>query len=57
VDHMELIKTYSPYIYFDKEEPFSPVKIGVTVFDAPGKSLSFPRAFDFADDRIQYVIE
>jgi hypothetical protein len=57
MDHMELIKNYSPHIYFDKEEPFFPVRIGVTVFDAPGKSLSFPRAFEFADDCIQYVIE
>lgn len=53
----ELIEKFSPYIMFDKNEPFYPVLAGVTLFDKPGKSPSTSRFFDFEDKNIAYIIE
>lgn len=57
LEQLEWIRTYAPIIYFDKKEPFFPVKVGVTLFNAPGVSPSFPREIDFIDVSLQQVIE
>ncbi|MFC5449534.1 hypothetical protein [Paenibacillus aestuarii] len=54
---IELLKKYAPSIYFDRNEPFFPVKVGATVLTGPGASPSFPRLFDFKHPKLQYVIE
>jgi len=51
------LKKYAPSIYFDRNEPFFPVKVGVTVLTGPEASPSFPRKFDFKDPKLQSVIE
>jgi len=55
--NLELAQTYAPYIYFDRLEPFFPVRVGVTVLDREGESPSFRRTFSFDDPALQYVIE
>ncbi len=54
---MELIKKYSPNIYFDLREPFFPVRIGCTVFDKTNNSPSFKREINFDNEKIKCVIE
>lgn len=54
---MELIRGYAPYLYFDRNEPFFPVRIGVTVFEQAGSSPSFRRSFSFGDKRLKQIIE
>jgi hypothetical protein len=51
------ISNYAPYIYFDKNEPFFPVRVGITVLEASGPSPSTRRTFEFNDPQLQYVIE
>ncbi|MBD0381799.1 hypothetical protein [Paenibacillus sedimenti] len=53
----QLIKAYAPYLYFDKHEPFFPVRVGVTVFEREGASPSFRRSFSFRDSRVKKIIE
>jgi hypothetical protein len=55
--NIDLVSTYSPYIYFDCMEPFFPVRIGVTVLEQSGDSPSFRRSFSFDDPKLKYVIE
>lgn len=57
VQELELVKKYCPHIYFDKNEPFFPLRIGYTVFERGGKSPSFPREIVFNDEKIKYVLE
>ena len=48
---------YFPAIYFDKKEPFFPIKIGCTVFNSEGTSPSFDRRIEFYGLEVEYVIE
>lgn len=55
----ELAAQYAPVLYFDRLEPFYPVRVGVTVFREPGKSPSFGRKIPFPDHTdcvIEYAI-
>jgi hypothetical protein len=53
----EVFMKYAPYIYFDNNEPFFPVRIGCLRFDSPGWSPSFKRQIDFARDKVSFVLE
>lgn len=53
----QLIQAYAPYLYFDKHEPFFPVRVGVTIFEREGASPSFRRSFSFRDPRVKKIIE
>ncbi|TCL68573.1 hypothetical protein EDC14_1013115 [Hydrogenispora ethanolica] len=53
----EWLKRYAPYLYFDKKEPFYPLRVGWTVLDSPGRSPSFPRDLYFDGRKIKFVIE
>ena len=44
---LQIIQLYAPYLYFDRNEPFFPVRVGVTVFEQEGVSPSFRRSFSF----------
>ncbi|MCA1293643.1 hypothetical protein LBW89_11515 [Paenibacillus sp. alder61] len=48
---------YAPRLLMDKREPFFPVRIGVTAFEAEGDSLSFRRRIAFTDPKVQSVLE
>lgn len=54
---MQTIQVYAPYLYFDKNEPFFPVRVGVTIFEQEGVSPSFRRSFSFNDLRLKQIIE
>ncbi|CAH1227844.1 hypothetical protein PAECIP111891_06186 [Paenibacillus allorhizoplanae] len=55
---LALVKTYAPQLFFDRLEPFFPVRVGVTLFDQDGPSPSFRRIISFeSDTRIAKVIE
>ncbi|TYP74098.1 hypothetical protein [Paenibacillus methanolicus] len=54
---MERMAAYAPLLYFDRMEPFYPVRIGVSVLRDGERSPSFRRTFAFADPAIDYVIE
>ncbi|CAN7520133.1 hypothetical protein LJR153_003697 [Paenibacillus sp. LjRoot153] len=55
---LELVKMYAPQLFFDRLEPFFPVRVGVTIFDQDGPSPSFRRKISFeSDTRIKKVIE
>ncbi|KRE99431.1 hypothetical protein ASG89_28130 [Paenibacillus sp. Soil766] len=55
---LALVKTYAPQLLFDRLEPFFPVRVGVTIFEQDGPSLSFRRMISFESDaRIEKVIE
>ncbi|WP_435170293.1 hypothetical protein [Paenibacillus glycanilyticus] len=51
------LAAYAPRLYFDKQEPFYPVRVGVSVLHRGEKSPSFPRRFEQLADGIDYVIE
>lgn len=55
--HLETALRVSPILMMDRLEPFRPVRVGITVFDAPGESPSFNRKIDFQPDQIAIVIE
>jgi glycerophosphoryl diester phosphodiesterase len=46
---LNLARRWAPFIHFDAREPFLPLAAGVTLFDAPGPSPSFPRDIPFPD--------
>jgi hypothetical protein len=54
---LQLARRYAPILSFDENEPFLPVRIGVTVLRSAGASPSFPRSFAFDDDRLDAVVE
>nr|WP_243735110.1 NPP1 family protein [Paenibacillus turpanensis] len=54
---LQLAQAYSPYLYFDKNEPFFPARVGVSVLTAPGPSPSFPRSFSFEQEELQAIVE
>jgi glycerophosphoryl diester phosphodiesterase len=43
MDDLTLARRYAPVLRFDGAEPFLPLRVGYTVFRAPGASPSFPR--------------
>lgn len=53
----EWIAKYAPYIYFDDNEPFFPVRVGITVLEEAGPSPSTRRTFDFKDPKVKAIIE
>lgn len=55
--NLELAMSYAPYLYFDKKEPFFPVRVGVTVLEEAGPSPSFRRRFEFEQPELKYIIE
>lgn len=55
--NLDLIKKYAPILYFDTEEPFFPVRIGVTIINEPSSSPSFRRYFQFDDENLDFIIE
>ena len=58
MDAKELVKKYLPYIYFDENEPFFPVRVGYSLFRTPGQnSKSFRRKIEFDANITEYVIE
>lgn len=57
INAKEIVKKYSPYIYFDENEPFFPVKVGYSIFDKPGESKSFNRKIEFDTDSVDFAIE
>jgi len=54
---LNLVSRYAPFIYYDRLEPFYPVRIGVTVLSQAGPSPSFSREFQFQDERLDFIIE
>ena len=56
-DVIEYVKRYTPYIYFDENEPFFPELIGYTLFEETKKSPSFNRMIEVGKDGIKYAIE
>ena len=43
MSELALAARYAPRILFDRHEPFTPLAVGYTIFDADGYSPSFPR--------------
>jgi hypothetical protein len=55
--NLELVKAYAPSIYFDKNEPFFPVHVGVSELVPGGTSPSFNRTFPWEGKPLQAIIE
>ena len=53
----DICMTYSPYIYFDHNEPFFPEKVGVSILDKPSSSPSFARSLSFDHENLDFIIE
>jgi hypothetical protein len=51
------LAAYAPLLYFDRQEPFYPVRIGISVLHNGDPSPSFRRKFEWMDAAIDYVIE
>jgi hypothetical protein len=54
---LAIAKRYAPILYFDRKEPFFPVRVGVTVLREAGASPSFRRTFPFHDERLDLIVE
>ncbi len=54
---LQLALRYAPTLMFDENEPFYPVRVGVTAFRAAGASPSFRRRFAFDDERLDAIVE
>lgn len=54
---MKRLAAYAPRIYFDKKEPFFPVRVGVSVLHRGERSPSFRRQMDWLNEAIDYAIE
>lgn len=52
-----LAKKYAPRLYLDRNEPFFPVRAGVSVLRKGEASPSFRRSFDWDDDRQAFILE
>lgn len=55
--HWDTVLRVSPILYMDRLEPFKPIRIGVTVLEAPAPSPSSDRFIHFDTSRIRTVIE
>jgi hypothetical protein len=51
------LAAYAPRLFFDKKEPFLPVRVGVSVIRRGEQSPSFRRRFEELAAEIDYVIE
>lgn len=54
---IEWISRYAPYLFFDQNEPFYPVRVGITVLEEAGPSPSSRRVFPFDEPGLKAVIE
>lgn len=54
---LEYVKKYTPYIYFDENEPFLPEMIGYTIFNKSENSPSFNRKIEVGRKGIVCAIE
>ncbi|WP_336764516.1 hypothetical protein [Paenibacillus sp. USHLN196] len=54
---LETAMSYAPVLMFDRNEPFYPDFVGITVLDRSGPSPSFRRDIQFPAEAVQYVIE
>ncbi|NMI05514.1 hypothetical protein HF638_16170 [Paenibacillus sp. SZ31] len=54
---LETAMRYAPVLMFDRNEPFYPDFVGVSVLDRSGPSPSFKRDIQFPAEAVQYVIE
>ncbi|MUT65781.1 hypothetical protein [Paenibacillus sp. NEAU-GSW1] len=54
---MDHLAAFAPKLYFDKNEPFYPVRAGVSILREGEQSPSFRRKFDRLAAGIDYVIE
>ncbi|GKX27721.1 hypothetical protein SH1V18_02010 [Vallitalea longa] len=52
---IEIVKNYAPHIYYDKKEPFIPLRVGYTILYESGISPSFDRYIEIKDT--DFVIE
>ncbi|WP_231574810.1 hypothetical protein [Paenibacillus sp. FSL R7-0273] len=52
-----LAAAYAPRLLFDKNEPFYPVRFGITVFREDGDSPSFRRRLQVSRPEVEAVIE
>ena len=58
MEKLDMVYKYTPIIRFDSREPFSPIRIGYTVFSKSDKSLSFERVVEVSSGTtaIEYAI-
>ncbi|OMF15239.1 hypothetical protein BK131_10150 [Paenibacillus amylolyticus] len=54
---LETAMSFAPVLMFDRNEPFYPDFVGVSVLDRSGPSPSFKRDVQFPAEAVQYVIE
>ncbi|SEA82255.1 hypothetical protein [Paenibacillus sp. 276b] len=54
---LETAISYAPVLMFDRNEPFYPDFVGVSILDQSGPSPSFQREIHFPVEAVQYVIE
>jgi hypothetical protein len=54
---LDIAERYAPILYFDRLEPFLPVRVGVSVLREAGPSPSFRRPFPFSDERLDCIVE
>lgn len=54
---LETAMSYAPVLMFDRNEPFYPDFVGVSILDQSGPSPSFQREIHFPVEAVQYVIE
>ncbi|GAS82517.1 MULTISPECIES: hypothetical protein [Paenibacillus] len=54
---LETAMSFAPVLMFDRNEPFYPDFVGVSVLDRSGPSPSFKRDIQFPAEAVQYVIE
>lgn len=55
--HWDTVLRVSPTLYLDREEPFDPIRVGVTIFESSTPSVSFNRNIHVDTSKIQMVIE
>lgn len=55
--NMDVFVKYAPAIYFDRQEPFFPVRIGCTRLNSPGASPSFNRTITFDTEQVEFALE
>ncbi|MCR2807684.1 hypothetical protein [Paenibacillus soyae] len=54
---MKLAASYAPRLYFDRNEPFYPVRVGVSLLRRGERSPSFRRFVEWEEASIAYAIE
>jgi hypothetical protein len=55
--HWETVLRVAPLLYMDRLEPFTPIRVGVTVFESSAPSPSFDRNIKVNQDKVRMVIE